>query len=96
LLAQPDDVVAVREAEVFLDEVDLLLEVVVGDERTDADVARLLKSLRDDLGGHVVAASALEAIAMPSGTVANVLNRGVVAAAIRLASLAWPDVRASS
>jgi hypothetical protein len=74
-------------AQAMLDEVDFLLETTASDERTDPGLARLLKGLRDDLGGHVLAASGLEAIRMPIDTVAEVLRRAVASATSELAGL---------
>lgn len=87
LLTHATDRQAVDAAQAALDEVDLLLETAASDEGIDPSPARLLKALRDDLGGHVLAASALEAINMPIDTVADVLRRAVAAATSELAGL---------
>jgi hypothetical protein len=74
-----------------LEEVDALLgemlAEVLADEQVSTEMARGLGRVRDDLGGHLRAASALDDIDMPDQAVAGLLQRGVAAARTKIDAL---------
>ena len=77
-----------RQAEAWLEKADRLLAGLVADPDLDGTMAQRLESIRDDLAGHLLAASALESLDMPVSRVADVLRRGVSSARSGLHELA--------
>lgn len=84
-LGCPVDRASLRQVNTSLYEVSWLLEGLVAD--VDADTAQRLQSVRNDLGGHLLAAAALQSIDVPADRVATVLRRGVVAARCGIATI---------
>lgn len=64
-----------RELERILTQVEDILGTIACDERLDAGVTATLRSVRDELTSHLVAAAGLEAIELPRAAVVDVLRR---------------------
>ena len=89
LLAQAIDSGRVREALARLKEVDMVLADMVADENVTTEVAARLGRVRDDLGGYLLAASAMEELVAPE-KVAGILRRGATAARLGVAGIGRP------
>lgn len=68
-----------HDLEGLLNQVEEALAAIAGDDRLGADVTATLRSLRDQLTSHLVAAASLEAIALPRAAVVDVLRRAAEA-----------------
>jgi hypothetical protein len=87
-LAPKADTLRVRQAMARLEEVVTLLAGLVADENVTLDVAARLERIRDDLGGHLLAATTMHETDVAPDKVAAMLRRGAAVAGAGVAQIA--------
>lgn len=88
-LLRVGDAAAVDAARLLLASVEAELAHLASGPDTDNETARHLLSVRSDMGGHLLAAGALETAGAPTDGVARMLRRAAGIARTGLAAHAW-------